>query len=64
MYRSGKLERVGVDESFDGHVDRWDRDEQLKAEAEAAERKALDAMEAAKDAGAAPPPPPAKDAGK
>jgi len=64
MYRSGKLERVGVDETFDGHVDRWDRDEQLKAEAEAAERKALEAMEAAKDAGAAPPPPPAKDAGK
>ncbi len=62
MYRSGKLERVGVDETFDGHVDRWDRDEQMKAEAEAAERRTLEAMEAAKDAGA--PPPPAADAGK
>ncbi|MFO0637623.1 MAG: hypothetical protein U0183_00325 [Polyangiaceae bacterium] len=61
MYRGGKLERVGVDETFDGHVDRWDRDEQMKAEQEAAEKRALAAMEAAKDAGA---PPPAADAGK
>lgn len=56
MYRNGKLERVGVDDSFDGHVDRWDRDEQLKAEQEAAERKTREAMEAAKDGGAAPTP--------
>lgn len=59
MYRGGKLERVGVDETYDGHVDRWDRDEQLKAEQEAAERKALEALEAAKDAGATPPATPA-----
>lgn len=54
MYRNGKLERMGIDETFDGHVDRWDRDEQLKAEQEAVEAKALEAMEAAKDAGVAP----------
>jgi hypothetical protein len=45
---------MGVDESFDGHVDRWDRDEQLRAEADEQERKAREAAEAAQaaDAGA------------
>jgi len=29
IYAMGHLERVGVDVDFDGHVDRWDRDEYL-----------------------------------
>jgi hypothetical protein len=52
IYAHGRLERMGVDDDHDGHVDRWDRDEQLKYEAEMAEKKARDAMEAVKDAGA------------
>jgi len=44
MYAKGRLERVGMDENSDGHVDRWDRDEQMKYESEAAERKARDQM--------------------
>ncbi len=54
IYRSGKLERMGVDDNFDSHVDRWDRDEQLRLDVEAAERRTREAMEAAKDGGAAP----------
>ncbi len=42
IYSHGRLERVGIDDAFDGHVGRWDRDEQLKYEAEAADRKARD----------------------
>lgn len=59
IYSRGRLERMGVDDDHDGHVDRWDRDEQLKYEAEMAEKKARDAMDAVKDAGA--PEPPASD---
>ena len=44
IYSRGRLERVGIDDAFDGHVGRWDRDEQLKYEAEAADRKARDEM--------------------
>jgi hypothetical protein len=50
MYSKGRLDRVGMDENSDGHVDRWDRDEQLKYEADANERKASEA-----DGGAAAP---------
>jgi hypothetical protein len=43
MYSKGRLDRVGTDETYDGHVDRWDRDEQLKYEADNAEKKAREA---------------------
>jgi hypothetical protein len=53
MYsRAGKLERMGVDDNGDGHVDRWDRDDQLVRDAEEADRKVREAM-APPDAGAA-----------
>lgn len=48
MYAKGELERIGIDEDYDGQIDRWDRDELGKAESEAAEKRARDAMEAAK----------------
>jgi hypothetical protein len=36
IYRSGRLERVGNDQTCDGHVDRWDRDtDQVIAQDEA-----------------------------
>jgi hypothetical protein len=35
IYFHNRLERVGNDESCDGHVDRWDRDAQLMAQEEA-----------------------------
>jgi len=38
FYNDGKLERVGVDLDFDGHVDRWDHDEIARLAAEALER--------------------------
>ena len=47
MMRDGPrslFERIGLDDTYDGHVDRWDRDEQLKYESEAADRKARDEM--------------------
>ena len=44
IYSRGRLERVGLDDAYDGHVGRWDRDEQLKYEAEAADRKARDEL--------------------
>jgi len=55
MYaRGGRLERMGVDDNGDGHVDRWDRDDQLVRDAEETDRKVREAMAAAaKDAGAA-----------
>ena len=50
IYDDGKLERRGVDLDFDGHVDRWDRDEialrEIEQKDEAAEKAA-----AAADAG-------------
>jgi hypothetical protein len=54
IYDEGKLERRGVDLDFDGHVDRWDRDEIALREIEAKEAK--DAQ--VSDGGAAPPPVP------
>jgi hypothetical protein len=42
IYDEGHLQRMGVDLDFDGHVDRWDRDEiaaRAVAEKEAAEEK-------------------------
>jgi hypothetical protein len=54
MYaRNGRLERMGVDDNNDGHVDRWDRDDQFLRDADEAERKAKAAMAAA-SASAAP----------
>jgi hypothetical protein len=49
--KAGHLERMGVDSNHDGHVDRWDRDEDLQRAAEAEEVKARNAMQA--DAGGA-----------
>jgi hypothetical protein len=53
MYaRGGRLERRGVDDNYDGQVDRWDRDDQMVRDAEEAERKAQDEAKPASDAGA------------
>jgi hypothetical protein len=53
MYsRNGKLERMGVDDNGDGHVDRWDRDDQIMRDAEEIDRKTREAMAKTQDAGA------------
>lgn len=38
FYVKGHVERIGVDVDFDGHVDRWDHDEQQRRLADAAEK--------------------------
>ncbi|MDB4996307.1 MAG: hypothetical protein JWM74_3739, partial [Myxococcaceae bacterium] len=53
-YTRGTLERAGVDDTYDGHVDRWDRDDQIRAAAEAEEQKAREAMQASGTATATP----------
>jgi hypothetical protein len=60
IYDEGKLERRGVDLDFDGHVDRWDRDEIALREIEAKEAKDEAAQKSAEaaDAGATPAPAP------
>ncbi len=55
IYDKGRLQRMGVDLDHDGHVDRWDRDEETarkEAEKEREEEKAEEAAEQA-EAGAA-----------
>jgi hypothetical protein len=54
IYAKGKLERMGLDESYDGHVDRWDRDLIAQAQADEAERQAREAMAKNGDGGAPP----------
>jgi hypothetical protein len=62
IYTKGRLERMGVDDNYDSHVDRWDRDDQLRREQEEAENKVRAAMAEA-GAPVAPPPAAAPDAG-
>jgi len=50
IYYKDRLERVGVDTTCDGHVDRWDRDAQLLAAEEATQEKSQ-AASAELDAG-------------
>jgi hypothetical protein len=38
FYVKGRVERIGVDLDFDGHVDRWDHDEQQRRLADAADK--------------------------
>ncbi len=49
IYYHDRLERVGNDTTCDGHVDRWDRDDQLLAAEDAAQERAA---QAAADGGA------------
>jgi hypothetical protein len=56
IYSHDQLERIGIDSTCDGHVDRWDRDQELLAAEEAAQEKQnaeqeKQAMEASADAG-------------
>jgi hypothetical protein len=50
VYSNGVLARIGQDTTCDGHIDRWDRD----TIAEAAEKKAEAALEAAQNGDAGP----------
>jgi hypothetical protein len=57
IFQDGKLQRIGNDLDFDGHVDRWDRDEialreiaeKERVETEAEQKKA--AQEKARESG-------------